>query len=237
MKNKKLIIAIIIAIVAISVVAVTMVVKKSKSDDNNASENTQSNNPETINQIKEEINATANNDIYEVEQEETTGRQILQIKPNVQYQTALAGILKNSMPQEQEIEELLKNSPNKSGIWISKQSRDAFLKLLNDNYISEFEINEEGYLIQKQETENEKANLLKQALKTDKLYIIDISGKYYIRDYLSGQIIEEPFEEMDPEQTLQKISSEDKNILVITTNSKSALSKKEILEDILLNTK
>ena len=62
---------------------------------------------ETIHEIKEEINATADTDMYQI-QEEYDGRQILQIKPSIQFQTVLAGILKNAQPSENEIQDLLK---------------------------------------------------------------------------------------------------------------------------------
>ena len=79
-------------------------------------------NPEEIESIKNEINSTADSNIYYVT-EETDGRKILQIKPKVQFQVDLAGIMKNSKPEEKEIESLNKKAPNKTGIWISEQSR------------------------------------------------------------------------------------------------------------------
>ena len=51
-------------------------------------------NKNEIEEIKNEINATANSEIYYVE-EEYDGRKILQIKPEVQYDIDLASILKN----------------------------------------------------------------------------------------------------------------------------------------------
>lgn len=44
--------------------------------------------------MKKEINATGNTDIYQVEKEKD-GRKILQIKPQIQFNVDLAGIIKN----------------------------------------------------------------------------------------------------------------------------------------------
>ena len=38
----------------------------------------------------------------------------------------LAGIIKASIPQEDEIDELLGQAPSNNGIWISEQSRESF---------------------------------------------------------------------------------------------------------------
>lgn len=49
---------------------------------------------EELQDMKKEINATGNTDIYQVE-EEKDGRKILQIKPQIQFNVDLAGIIKN----------------------------------------------------------------------------------------------------------------------------------------------
>ena len=59
-------------------------------------------NPEEIESRKNEINSTADSNIYYVT-EETDGRKILQIKPQVQFQVDLAGVMKNAKPEENEI--------------------------------------------------------------------------------------------------------------------------------------
>ena len=72
---------------------------------------------EEVEKIKKEINATANTDIYRIE-EEPGGRKILQIKPEIQFNVDLAGIIKNGEPEENELNEILKKIPNTTGIWI-----------------------------------------------------------------------------------------------------------------------
>ena len=71
-------------------------------------------------------------------------------------------------------------------------------------------------------------------IKSDKLYIINITGVAYERDYISGEIVEYPFEDMDPEQVVEFYENGNKKILEITTNKKQELLDKEILEEITL---
>ena len=92
---------------------------------------------EEVEKIKKEINATANTDIYRIE-EEPGGRKILQIKLEIQFNVDLAGIIKNGEPEENELNEILKKIPNTTGIWISNQSRETFLGLLKNNGIRKF---------------------------------------------------------------------------------------------------
>lgn len=190
-------------------------------------------NPEEIESIKNEINSTADSNIYYVT-EETDGRKILQIKPKVQFQVDLAGIMKNSKPEEKEIESLNQKAPNKTGIWISEQSRDKFIDLLNKNNIDNLSIKKDGYLKVDKTSENEIAKNLEKMIKSDKLYIINITGIAYERDYISGEIVEYPFEDMDPEQVVEFYENGNKKILEITTNKKQELLDKEILEEITL---
>lgn len=232
MKNNKMITILIATLIAVAIGIVVFFSAKNRKP--NIS-NVNNHNEAVINEIKENTNSTADTDIYDVEEEEYTGRQILKIKPNVQFETALAGILKNDILHESEIDELLKNKPDKSGIWVSKQSRDVFLKLLSDNGITQFSFDDEGYLMQIDDSKNNDVKLLKNAINSGKLFVLDFSGKYYIRDYLSGELEEEFFEQMDPDQTLQMISNENSFIIEVTTNSMGNLTSQEILEDILLS--
>ena len=196
---------------------------------NNENDKDKSNDSENvIEEIKNEINATGGTDIYQVE-EEYDGRQIIQVRPNIQFDTAFAGILKGSKPQENEIENLLNNRPNEGGIWISENSRDKFLNLLKENGTESYTINEKGYLTKKQENSNN-IQKLDNAIQSNKLYIIDINGTSYIRDEISGEIVEYPFEQMDPYQAVDVYENEGNIIIEITTNKNNKLSNEEILD-------
>ena len=189
-----------------------------------------------VENIKNEINATGDTDIYQVE-EEYDGRKILQVKPEVQFDVDLAGIIKASMPQEDEITELLGKAPSNNGIWISEQSRESFSNLLRNNNIDNFAISNEGYLQIDDNAKNSDAinkliNMI-NSINSDKLYIINMTGIAYERDYISGEIVEYPFEDMDPYQVLEPYQKENKTILEITTNKNKKLTEKEILETII----
>lgn len=186
-----------------------------------------------INAIKNEINATGETDIYQIE-EEYDGRRIIQVKPDIQYQVALAGIIKNGIPADDEINTLLEQAPTSSGMWISESSREKFMELLNSNNIVDFEITNEGYLkCNKQENLTEQEEKLKNMAESNKLYVIDMSGKTYQRDYISGEVIEYPFEEMDPYQVIEPYEIDDSIILGVTSNNDNYLSNEEILNTIL----
>lgn len=236
-KRTKIIIAIAVVVVVVALIAINFLLHKQETE----KENTISNeidiyDKNVINEIKNEINATAESDLYQIE-EEYDGRQILQIRPNIQFETALAGILKNEKPLENEIQNLLQNKPSKNGIWISKQSRNEFLNLLKDNGVNDYEIDNEGYLYSKKESHDETSKKIKEAIDSNQLFILDMSGTSYIRDEMSGEIVEYPFERMDPYQVLDAYQEENQIILEVTTNAKEKLSKQEILNEILLNLK
>lgn len=186
-----------------------------------------------INAIKNEINATGQTDIYQIE-EEYDGRKIIQVKPDVQYQVALAGIIKNSIPAEDEINTILEKAPTSSGMWIYKSSREKFMDLLNSNNIVDFKITNEGYLkCNKQDNLTEQEEKLKNMSESDKLYVIDMLGKTYQRDYISGEIVEYPFEEMNSYQAVEIYKVENSIIFGVTSNKENRLSNKEILDAII----
>ena len=234
--KKKFIVCILVAVMIIGIVAilVNLSFQRKKENEKNTTNEIDIYDKETIHEIKEEINATADTDMYQI-QEEYDGRQILQIKPSIQFQTVLAGILKNGQPSENEIQDLLKNKPTQEGIWIAKQSRESFLNLLKDNGINSCAINEQGYLYMTEENEKEEAKKWKEAMHTNQLYIIDVSGVSYTRDDFSGEIVEYPFEKMEPYQAVDVYQEGNVTILEVTTNEKGILSKQEILQDVLLN--
>ena len=235
-KRNIILIIVVIVVIVIGLVCVKLSFRndQEKESENNASNEVDIYDQEAINEIKAEMNATADTNMYQIE-EEYDGRQILQIKPSIQFETVLAGILKDGQPLENEIQDLLKDKPSQKGIWIARQSRDSFLELLKEIKISGFSINEEGYLYVTEENDGEEAKKLREAIQSNRLYIIDVSGTSYTRDEFSGEIIEYPFEKMDPAQAVDVYQEGNISLLEVTTNEKGNLSKQEILKEILLN--
>ena len=252
MKNKKYIIIGLAIIVIILIVALVIFFSKKDNEDGNnmvmisennvtnenAEDNTSIVDQDTSNQnvveienMKNEINATGNTDIYYVD-EEYDGRKILQVKPDVQFDVDLAGIIKNTMPEENEISELVGKAPTDNGIWISEQSRESFSDLLKNNNINDFTIYDDGYLQINNSENNDMANKLVNMINSNNLYIINITGIAYERDYISGEITEYPFEDMDPTQAVEPYQKDNKIILEVTTNKMKELTESEILDAI-----
>lgn len=252
MKNKKYIIIGLAVIVIILIVALVIFFSKKDNEDvnnmilvsennvtnENAEDNTSIVDQDTSNQnvkeienMKNEINATGNTDIYYVD-EEYDGRKILQVKPDVQFDVDLAGIIKNTIPEENEISELIEKAPTDNGVWISEESRESFSTLLKNNNINDFTISDDGYLQINNSENNDMANKLINMINSNNLYIINITGIAYERDYISGEITEYPFEDMDPTQAVEPYQKDNKIILEVTTNKMQELTESEILDAI-----
>ena len=234
-RKKKLIIGIsliivIIVLIVVGIIISTTINDKESDESENSSEETSEtfnkNDENIINELKDEINSTADSDIYEVD-EEYDGRLILQIKDDVQYATVLAGILKESMPEVDEIDTLIDTlAPTEYGIWISSNSQDRFAEILENNGVTNYEIDENGYL---------HCDEIEEQANSEKLYIIDINGTSYIRSYLTGEVEEYQFELMDPYQTIDPYYIDSSTILEVTTDPYDVLTDEEIFEDMLLN--
>lgn len=82
--KKKIIIVILITILIIAIVFVVIALRNKRDVDNYSENITDENDANIINQIKAEINSTADTNIYQVE-DEYDGRHTLQIKPNIQF--------------------------------------------------------------------------------------------------------------------------------------------------------
>lgn len=234
MKKKIILLLIIICMVIVTLVIFNKINVTNKKKENEENSDI-SNNVEIIENIQKDINSTANTDLFEVVTE-YDGKNSIRIKPDIQFNTVLAGIIKKDIPDENEINELIKNAPTNTGIWINDNSREDFINLLESNNINSFEIDENGYLKKKNNKDNELSNKVKiinQMVNSDELYIIDMSGKCYIRDDVSGEILEYPFEEMDHYQIAEPYYNDNVIILNITSNKNNYLSNEEILEGIL----
>lgn len=236
MKNKKIIIPItilvIIAIILIIIIACKIINKNQNGDAINKDLENTVQTEEKIEEIKNETGATADTNIYQIEQE-YDGREVLEIKPSVQVQTVWAGIVKQAKPTVQEINEKWKEMPSNTGVWISENSRERFQEILNNVEATGFAINEEGYLVKKSRNIDKRFEKLDQKLTDGKIYIIDISGTCYVRDDMTGEITEYPFEQMDSYQIYEPYSSENYMIIEVTTNKAGKLTDSEILESIM----
>lgn len=226
MKIKTKTIFILLVILLIIILGITIIVSNQEKEEEQQAQT------EQIEEIKNETGATADTNIYEVGTE-YDDREVLYVKPEVQMQTVWAGIEKSTSPTEEETNSLWDTKPTKTGIWISPNSREAFITILQDNEVMNFAIDEEGYLYKKETSQNDVARRIEEMVNSNIIYIIDISGICYIRDEMTGEIVEYPFEQMDPYQVCEPYYYENNIILEITTNTAGKLTNQEILSAII----
>jgi len=188
-------------------------------------------NPE-IEEIKQETGMTAKDELYEINVE-YDGKKVLNIKPEIQYKIAFAGISKKRIPELSEVDKVFeKEYPKNKGVWIDSSSRQDFLELLKSNTNNEYEITD-GYLKIKQEKNpNEEDNALRKMIEGENKYIISISGIYYEADRVTGEIFDNFFEDMDPYQASKTIQWDENYIITLSTNQAERLTNKEILQEV-----
>ncbi len=123
-KVLKIIIAILTIIIIVSIV---ILIKKDNKNEviekNYNEEKIEDNKEKSVNSLKEEYKITGDDDIYEVI-EDTSGRKMLTVKPNVNLKVAFAGMIKKSIPQKEEIDTIYEEKfPKKPGIYIDEKDR------------------------------------------------------------------------------------------------------------------
>lgn len=185
----------------------------------------------TVEELKENMGMEAESNLYEIT-EEYDGRKTLNIKANILYKVAFAGIIKKDKPTFEEIDEIFeKNYPDKNGIWVSEQSRDIFLNLIKENSSTEFEINKDGYLVVSDEANSNYANKIKEIINSNKKIIVDINSFDYEVDAVTGEIVEYPFQQLG--DYLDIITNDNDKIIVLTANKN--INSEEIIKEFVNN--
>lgn len=244
MKKKVIISSIVLIIILIVILVAFFITKKSQQDgsEENISslpisyeeenEENSKQDQEQISQITENQGLQADENIYEIATE-YDGREVVRVKPNIQYKVALAGMIKKEIPDFSELDDLLTQAPTHTGIWIEETSRESFLNILNNIADSEYEINEEGFLIKKENGKmNDYDKKIQEMLSDETLHIFDINSTTYIVDEVTGEIQEYPFEEMDPYTEYEYFSTDDKEMFIISANSYGKVNQEEVLKGI-----
>lgn len=187
-----------------------------------------------IDEIKQDLGYNnTDTTLYEIKNE-YDGREILTIKPSIQFKVAIAGAIKNAKPKFSELDKLLEQSPNESGIWITEDSREKVLKILKEITKSNYKIDNKGYLVQENnKNANEIDEKIKKIINEEKLYIIDIDKSAYIVDEVTGNIEEYPFEEIDPHTPFELFETENASMYIVTENTHNILNSKFIVDEIL----
>ncbi len=239
--NKKILISICIIILIIVGVVVFLFTRKqpvpTKENEENSNEMKQSSTMydenANLEDLKQEYKMTGSDELYEV-QTEGDGRKVLNIKPDINYKVAFAGLMKSSIPDFKEIDSIYEtNYPTENGIWVEENSREQIVNLFNKYLSSEYEIID-GYLkIKNENTPSQNDKKLKEVINGDKQFILSISGVSYLVDTVSGNILDNPFEEFDKYQIYEYVEYEDNKIIFITENNKKALTDEEIFDSVL----
>lgn len=234
----------IVIVIIIILIGATAIIKFSKRNEkletkNEISintENTQDNNNNDIEDVKQSIGFSGQSDIYEIHKEDENTK-ILEVKPNVKIMVAYSGIIKKDKFSLEEAKKTFEeNYNNHSGIYIVENSRNKFLNMLNSKmFNNKYLIDENGYLYvneyNKKQTTNDE--LLVKYINSSFEYTVDISNTCYIVDDVSGEIMDYNFEEMDQYQICEYFSDDNRMILFITENSNNLISNEEIIENIL----
>lgn len=187
-----------------------------------------------LNDLKKEYSITGEDNLYEI-QTEYDGRKVVAVKNDINYRVAFAGMVKKTKPTYAEIDKIFEDYyPKENGVWIEKSCREKILKFLNNNLDSKYEISENGYLkVVEKNTQNEDDIKIQKVINGNKKYILDISSICYMVDTLTGEIVENPYEDLDKYQTYEYFSNENDVIIFITQNSEGKLTEDEIFESIL----
>ena len=194
-------------------------------------------NSATVEELKEETGLTGDESIYQIDTE-YDGRKTLNVKADIQYKVALAGILTGEMPEYNNIDQIISQTPiEKNGMWIDKNIQDKFLNMLGEVTKSEYEINSDGYLsIKNGGNKNDNDKKIENLINGENKYIITITDKYYQLDTVTGEVVEFPFEQLDNYQTFDIVRNTDNsNIICITSNKNNRLTNKEIMQDVIDN--
>lgn len=234
--KKKIIISILLVIVVGIIIGLFAMKNKEKEDIINYDELKQNsemyNENATLEDLKEEYGATGDENLYDIETE-YDGRKVLAIKASENFKVAFAGLIKNRKVTLEKATQIFEDEyPTSNGIWIEEKSRNAILDYLNQNLKSKYEIDKNGYLkiIDKQESDFD--NKIEEIIKSDKQYIIGINSKKYYIDAISGEVLDNPYEEFDKYQTYSYCQDGDKMVICITENTENKLENKEIFESI-----
>lgn len=255
--KKKIIIGVAIILVVLVIIVAAILINKKENNkvavDNTATDNIIEENNNTKNNVEEEINtdeenqkideikyntgATGDSNIYEVQIDSYDGREVVVVKPSIKYKVAFTGMVKNDLPQMQEVNQIYEdNKPQKNGIWVESDNRDKILNMFNNSGIfnNTYTIDKDGYMkVQEENNPNENDTKVINAINSEKQYILSVSSTCYIVDDLTGEIQRYSFEDMDRYQTYEYFENENQYIIFLTENKNNQLSDSEIINSLI----
>ncbi len=187
----------------------------------------------TLDELKNEYKVTGNNDLYKIETE-YDGRKVINVKEDINYKVAFSGMITEKRPNYEDIDELyIEQYPKEQGIWIDKSSRQKIKNSLNRNMETKYDIDNKGYLrILDKSKQNENDRKLEEIMNRKNTYIWTISGEYYMIDPVTGNIVLNPYEDLERYQTYEYVENNEDMIIFITENTEGVLTDEEIFESI-----
>ena len=190
----------------------------------------------SLENLKTEYNIIGENDLYEVNTE-SDGRKVINVKASINYKVAFAGIIKGAKPTFEDVNSLFeKNAPNKNGIWITLADRDKILNYFNNNeYLKyKYKIDDEGYLqIDDNKNPTDMDKKIEKIINGKNQYILDISSMYYMVDTVTGQIVDNPYNELSRYQPYEYVKDEGKMIIFISENKDNYMTENDIFSSLM----
>ena len=190
----------------------------------------------SLNDLKNEYKVTGQDELYQIETE-YDGRKVLNIKPSVNYKVAFSGMIKDTKPNFEEIDKIFNNNtPQKTGIWINQRSREKIINFLNNSekLSSNYGTDELGYIkILEKNKQKEFDKKIEMLINGDTQYVLDISSICYMVDPVTGEIIENAYNDLEEYQTYEYFSDKNRMIIFISENKEKKLTNNEIFESIL----
>ena len=133
---------------------------------------------------------------------------------------------------EEKVNEAVNEMDLTSGIYISERARDKILTLIKNATNLDYQVDEHGYLMSKENVEDEYAQELEKIITGNKNVIIDYNTYYYC--ILGNNICTFNIEE---NQYLQKFTSDDLTILILNLikYEEEYESEKDLINQIINN--
>lgn len=145
-------------------------------------------------------------------------------------------MITGNAPTLNEIDSIFeKNAPTKNGIWIIEKDRNKILNYLNNNdkLDCKYKI-EDGYLKISDDAKSSSLDKkIRKIIDGNKQIILDISSVYYMVDTVTGDIVDNPYNELSKSQTYEYVQDENKMIIFVTENAEKILTENDIFDSII----
>ena len=219
MAKRSIYILIILCIICLFFISILIIKTKRNNNENINIDNTLYQNDLSIEQIKNELGYIADSNLYSIDTE-YDGRKVLNIKHDLQYMVAFAGLIKTEDLKTSEVEDIFKeNYPKQCGIWIENSTREKISELINKSTNSKYIINENDVILEK-------------LINSNKTIVLTINSYYYEIGNVTGEINKYPFEQLDEYQPLDMIKNENNILIVLSSNKNNKLTEKQILDEL-----